>query len=200
MFSRYARTGDRTTKNTLLFLGELIRSPQSVSAVAPSSKTLAALMTAELQGFSRPVIELGPGTGVFTQALLERGVPETRLGLVELNERFCERLRTAYPSAKVRQVKAEQLASVDFGFDTAPMAVVSGLPLLSFSPRCRYKVLSQAFSVLGQGAAFYQFTYGLTCPISDRILDRLNLKATRIGTALANVPPASVYRIKRKSD
>lgn len=199
MLSRNARTGDRPSKNTLLFLGELIRSPQSVSAVAPSSKTLAALMTAELQGCSRPVIELGPGTGVFTQALLDRGVPESRLGLVELNERFCRRLRASYPNAKVHQVKAEQLATVDFGFDVPPMAVVSGLPPLSFSPRCRYKILSQAFQVLGQGAAFYQFTYGLTCPVSDRILDRLNLKATKIGTALANVPPASVYRITRKA-
>lgn len=200
MLSRIVRDNERPTKNTLLFLSELIRSPQSVSAVAPSSKTLASLMTAELQGFTAPVIELGPGTGVFTQALLERGVPENRLALVELNERFCQRLRATYPSAKVRQVRAEQLASVDFGFEAEPMAVVSGLPLLSFSPRCRYKILSQAFSVLGKGAAFYQFTYGLVCPVSDRILDRLDLKATRTGTALANVPPASVYRIVRKSD
>lgn len=197
MLSRKACPNRRPSKNTLLFLGELIRSPQSVSAVAPSSKSLAALMTSELQGFAQPVIELGPGTGVFTRALLDRGIDESRLGLLEINERFCNRLRATFPRAKVRQGRAENLGAIEFGFKTDPMAIVSGLPLLSFSPISRYRIMAQAFSTLGQDAAFFQFTYGLTCPVQDRILDRLGLKATRIGRALANVPPASVYRIVR---
>jgi hypothetical protein len=46
--------------------------------------------------------------------------------------------------------------------------------------------------------AFYQFTYGPRCPVSPLILDRLGLQAEHIGRALANLPPAGIYRISRR--
>lgn len=84
-------------------------------------------------------------------------------------------------------------------FDGAPVgAVVSGLPLLSMKPRKVVGILAGAFGCVQPGGAFYQFTYGPTCPVPRRVLDRLGLKAVRIGRALANVPPAAVYRISRR--
>jgi len=60
-------------------------------------------------------------------------------------------------------------------------------------------LLKGAFERLRADGAFYQFTYGRDAPIARPLLDRLGLKATRIGGTLANLPPAAVYRIRRRS-
>jgi phospholipid N-methyltransferase len=78
-------------------------------------------------------------------------------------------------------------------------AVISGLPLLSMSPKQIMAILSGAFRCLRPGGSFYQFTYMPRCPISRRLLERLGLEATRIGGTLKNVPPAAVYRISRRA-
>jgi phospholipid N-methyltransferase len=83
-------------------------------------------------------------------------------------------------------------------FEGAPVgAVISGLPLLSMPAQTVTDIVSGAFSYVRPGGAFYQFTYGPRCPIPRAILDRLGLKAVRIGGTVRNLPPASVYRISR---
>ena len=78
-------------------------------------------------------------------------------------------------------------------------AVVSGLPLLGMPNDKVAATLSGTFGLLRQGGAFYQFTYGPKCPVSRVVLEPLGLQAVRIGRALANLPPAAVYRIERKA-
>jgi len=75
--------------------------------------------------------------------------------------------------------------------------VISGLPVLSMPPRKVIAILRGAFGYLRPGGAFYQVTYTTRCPIPKPILDRLGLRATRIGSTLRNIPPAAVYRIAR---
>ncbi len=77
-------------------------------------------------------------------------------------------------------------------------AVVSGLPLLSMSPRKITAILAGAFTYMRPGGAFYQFTYGPRCPVPRPILDRMGLKATHIGGTMRNLPPAAVYKISRR--
>jgi phospholipid N-methyltransferase len=67
------------------------------------------------------------------------------------------------------------------------------------SPRKVFAILAAAFGCLRSGGALYQFTYGLSCPVRRPYLDRLGLKAVRVGRAVRNVPPATVYRISRRS-
>ena len=88
------------------------------------------------------------------------------------------------------------MASYDL-FETPLGAVVSGLPLLNFPEKKVSAILAAAFGNLREGAAFYQFTYGMQCPIPRALLDRLGLQANCMGRVLLNVPPASVYRITR---
>ena len=76
-------------------------------------------------------------------------------------------------------------------------AVVSGLPLLAMRPKKVLAVFEGAFRHLREDGAFYQFTYGPRCPISPLILNRLGLRATRIGRVFANMPPAGIYRNPR---
>jgi phospholipid N-methyltransferase len=155
-------------------------------------------MTKEIVPSDGPVLELGAGTGVFTKALLDRGVRESDLTLVEYGSEFAPMLQHRFPDARVLWMDASKLASYDLFPDATVGAVVSGLPLLSMPPRKVMSILSGAFSYVRPTGSFYQFTYGPRCPVSRPVLDRLGLKARRIGGTVRNLPPAAVYRITRR--
>ena len=188
-----------TIADAFIFARAWASHPFRVGAIAPSGSALAELITSRVSAHTGPVLELGPGTGVFTRALLVRGVPECEVTLVESSPDFAPLLRHRFPAARLLQVDAVRLARTPPCEDALVGAVVSGLPLLSMSPRAITSVLSGAFARLEPGGSFYQFTYGPRCPVPRRVLDRLGLKATRIGRTLRNVPPAAVYEVTRRS-
>jgi phosphatidylethanolamine/phosphatidyl-N-methylethanolamine N-methyltransferase len=185
-------------REALSFFRAWTLNPRQIGAIAPSGAALADLITREITPASVPVIELGPGTGVFTYALLARGVAQRDLTLVEYGADFVDLLQTRFPQARVLRMDAARLGRHDL-FDPATVgAVVSGLPLLNMSSRKIFGIVAGAFDYLRPGGAFYQITYGPCCPVPRRLLDRLGLKATHLGRALPNVPPANVYRITRR--
>lgn len=183
----------------ILFAKAFAAAPRIVSAIAPSGPALAKLITSEVDPRRGPVLELGPGTGVFTEALVARGVAESDLTLVEYGSEFATHLEARFPAARILRVDAANLASRDLFSDRKAGAIVSGLPMLSMSPRKIAAILSGAFVHLRPGGALYQFTYGPRCPIPRPLLDRLGLKAAFVGRAMLNVPPAAVYRITRRA-
>jgi phosphatidylethanolamine/phosphatidyl-N-methylethanolamine N-methyltransferase len=176
-----------------------IRNPLRVAAVAPSGAAVAALMTQDITAQSGPIIELGPGTGPFTYALLDRGLREQDLTLIEYGSDFVRLLQERFPRARVLWMDAAWLDKYKLFEDATVGAVISGLGILTMPPYKVVAILSGAFRYLRPNAAFYQITYGPRCPIPDAILDRLDLKATCVGQTLRNVPPASVYRITRRN-
>jgi phospholipid N-methyltransferase len=179
------------------FFRAFLANPRTVGAIAPSGAALAEAITSEISPASAPVIELGPGTGAFTQRLIERGVPEDRLALIEYGPKFAKLLAERYSQAQVLRMDATRLKRVELFAEEKAGAVVSGIPLLSMSARQMIAILGGAFHHLRPDGAFYQFTYSPLCPVPRAILERLSLKATRIGRALVNVPPAGIYRITR---
>jgi phosphatidylethanolamine/phosphatidyl-N-methylethanolamine N-methyltransferase len=180
------------------FFRSWVADPRRVGAVAPSGDSLSRLITKEIHPSDGPVLELGAGTGTFTRALLARGIRESDLTLVEYGSDFMRILQLRFPRARVLWMDASQLANYDMFPGATVGAVVSGLPLLSMSPRKVMSILSGAFSHVRPAGSFYQFTYGPRCPVPRPILDRLGLKATRIGATVRNIPPAAVYRITRR--
>lgn len=184
--------------DALRFFRAWVGNPLGVAAVAPSGEALARLMTQEIRPANGPILELGAGTGVFTRALLARGVRESDLTLVESGSDFMRLLQLRFPQARVLWMDAGHLANYALFDGSGAGAVVSGLPLLSMSPRKVMAILSGALSHMRPGASFYQFTYGPRCPVPRAILDRLGLKATRVGRTIRNLPPAAVYRISRR--
>jgi phospholipid N-methyltransferase len=183
---------------SLSFFLAWLSDPLRVGAVSPSSPALADAITAEITPACAPVIELGPGTGVFTRSLIRRGIPEERLVLIERGPLFARRLQRSFPRARVLHMDALRLRDVDPFDSERAGAVVSGLPLLLMPPRSLLALLEGAFERLRPEAAFYQFTYGLEPPVPRRVLDRLGLEIERAGGTFANVPPAAVYRIRRR--
>lgn len=181
------------------YLRAWLANPLKIGAVAPSGPALASLITREISADHGRILELGPGKGVFTQALLDRGVPETSLVLVEQSAAFARLLCKRFPQALVEVMDADRLERLASVFRDAPAgAVVSGLPLLTMPAHKVDAILAGAFAHIRLGGSFYQFTYAPRCPVSKSMLGRRGLAAERIGGALRNFPPATVYRITRQ--
>lgn len=182
------------------FFKAWLSDPVRVASVAPSSPSLADLITSEIRPDGAPVLELGPGTGAFTRALLARGVGEADLVLVEYGSDFARDLSLRYPEARVLWMDAARLATDPSVIGPrAPGAAVSGLPVLTMRADKQRAILDGVFRAMRPGAALYQFTYMPVCPIRAEVLDALDLEAVRIGGTLRNLPPASVYRVARRA-
>jgi phosphatidylethanolamine/phosphatidyl-N-methylethanolamine N-methyltransferase len=174
------------------FLRTWIEKPLSMGAVTPSGKALARTMAGFVDpSVPGPIIELGPGTGPVTEALVARGIDPSRLVLVEFDPTFCRILRGRYPTATVIQGDAYGLRRLlDTLLTTPAAAVVSGLPLFTKPMRTRLRLLHEAFALMMPGAPFVQFTYAAYSPI-PKALQRVTSQASeRIWT---NIPPARVW-------
>lgn len=179
------------------FFKAWLASPLKVASVVPSSEALAQAITTDVEPDAGPVLELGPGTGVFTRAILARGVRPENLTLVETSPEFSAKLRNEFPGVRILTLDATQLVEARI-YDGQPLhAVISGLPLLSMKRDKVAAVLRGVFHYLQPGGSLYQFTYGPVSPISDGTLESLGLTATRVSYTIRNIPPASVYRITR---
>jgi phosphatidylethanolamine/phosphatidyl-N-methylethanolamine N-methyltransferase len=174
------------------FIRSWIERPLSIGAVTPSSRVLARAMAAYVDpNASGPVIELGPGTGPVTEALLAQGIASSRLVLVEFNPTFCRLLRQRYPDASVVQGDAYSLKRLLGGKLAEPAAaVVSGLPLITKPLQTRLRLLYEAFALMLPGAPFVQFTYATMPPI-PKALDRVRAEASE--RIWMNIPPARIW-------
>jgi phosphatidylethanolamine/phosphatidyl-N-methylethanolamine N-methyltransferase len=174
------------------FLRSWIEKPLHMGAVMPSGRVLARTMASYVDVESdAPVVELGPGTGAITNALIARGVDQKRLVLVEYNPGFCALLRDRYPQAKIIQGDAYRLRdSLREVLAQPASAVVSGLPLVTKPMQTRLRLIRDAFLALAPGAPFVQFTYSVAPPI-PRSLPGVSTEASE--RVWINLPPARVW-------
>jgi phosphatidylethanolamine/phosphatidyl-N-methylethanolamine N-methyltransferase len=174
------------------FLRSWIEKPLHMGAVMPSGRVLARTMAQYVDiNSSGPVVELGPGTGAITNALIEHGIDQKRLVLVEYNPGFCALLRDRYPQAKVVQGDAYALRDSLWDVLKSPAsAVVSGLPLVTKPMLTRLKLIRDAFAALSPGAPFVQFTYSVAPPIPKSLPGVSTQASERIWM---NLPPARVW-------
>jgi phosphatidylethanolamine/phosphatidyl-N-methylethanolamine N-methyltransferase len=173
---------------------EFLRHPMLTGAIAPSSPRLAQTMTAGL-GLERAanVAELGPGTGVFTEAILALLRPEARLTAVEINPRFAGELRSRFPQVDVVTGSAERFAleSVD--------VVVSGLPWTAMTANRQERILDTLTASLAPNGRFTTFAYAHAAwtPPARRFAASLRSRfavVERTPVVWGNLPPAFVYR------
>jgi phosphatidylethanolamine/phosphatidyl-N-methylethanolamine N-methyltransferase len=179
------------------FLRSWIERPLAIGAVTPSGKMLARTMASYVDPNSDgPVVELGPGTGPVTEALVEAGVAPSRLVLVEFNPSFCRILKSRYPEATLVQGDAYGMRRLLESLLLQPAAAfVSGLPLITKPIKMRWRLLRDAFDLMLPGAPFVQFTYSVASPVPKRIGGFTAEASERIWM---NIPPARVW-VYRKS-
>lgn len=180
------------------FLRSWFERPLVTGAVAPSGKMLAQTMASYVDARRPgPVIELGPGTGPVTEALIGRGIPPERLVLVEYNPDFCELLRRRFPRAVIVRGDAYDVADTLAEVVREPCAgILSSLPLFTKPLDQRLALLSSSLDMLHPGAPFVQFTYAIVPPIPARSRDYVATASERIWR---NMPPARVWVYRRRS-
>jgi phosphatidylethanolamine/phosphatidyl-N-methylethanolamine N-methyltransferase len=174
------------------FIASWLQNPMKVGAVSPSGRALARAVAAEVDpSIPGPIVELGPGTGPVTEALIERGIAPERLILVEYDPEFCTLLRRRFPGATVVQGDAYSLGNTLAGIVKEPLAAIAScLPLMTRPLSVRVRLLNAAIRMLRPGAPFVQFTYAMNAPIPSR---QRRYRITSSPRIWKNLPPARVW-------
>ena len=180
------------------FLKSWAGKPLTTGAVAPSGRDLARLMAAQVEpGRSGRILELGPGTGVVTEALLGRGIHADRIVSVEYNADFVRLMHERFPGVTVVRGDAYALsADPAIGTDQPLASIVSSLPLLSRPGPDRRALIMRALEMLEPGAPFIQFSYGLLPPVRA---DDGSFTVEKSRWVWRNIPPARVWIYRRKT-
>jgi phospholipid N-methyltransferase len=189
--------------DTGLFFARFVQHPWRVGAVAPSSRRLAARAVAPLPDTGHPVVELGPGTGAFTDAIQERLGGRGYHLAVEVDATFAAVLHRRHPRVDVAIADAARLPALlaSRGLPAADV-VVSGLPWVAFSPARSARILAAVASAMTAQAALTTFAYIHTRWAAPARRVRTELARTfeelLLGrTVWANLPPAFVYYARR---
>ena len=185
----------RNPLDELRFLKSLVTRPRAIGAIAPSSPALARKIAQQVDPtVPGTVLELGPGTGVVTEALIARGIAVERLIAVEADPDLAQLMRERFPALRVVEGDAFDLDRTLPPDASGPLAAtISGLPLLNFPQAQRRALIMAALARMPAGGPLVQFSYGFTAPVPADHAISVELAAL----VLANLPPARVWLYRR---
>ena len=185
-----------------LFIKQFLSNPISTGAIHPSSEQLADLITetAELKKRST-IVEIGSGTGVFTEKICEKKNEKANFFVIELNPLFVKQTKNRCPNVKVFEGSAENINTYlsEQGYSGCE-CIISGLPWASFSSEMQDKILQSLYDSMVPGAVFLTFSYwqSLITPSGRRFRTKLTDKfgsVQKTKVVWKNVPPAFVYSV-----
>lgn len=176
------------------FTGQSLKNIIKVGSIFPSSSFLAKRM---IKGIKSPIIlELGPGTGVFTKEILKNLPEDGRLISIESNDIFASHLRDQIKDKRLKVITGDaamlNLFLKEEGIDKVG-CVISGLPLGNFKKETNHEILREVFKCLEDGGSFIQFEYILSAIRSVKKF----FPAISISYEILNLPPAFVMRCKK---
>ncbi|WP_137129929.1 phospholipid N-methyltransferase PmtA [Rhizobium sp. FY34] len=166
--------------------------PKSVGAILPTSGVTARRMASIITPQSGlPVLELGPGTGIITKAILQKGIAQENLVSVEYSTPFYQHLTKTFPRVNFINGDAFDLDKTLGNFrDQQFDCVISAIPLLSFPMQKRIDLLEDLLDRMPRGRPMMQITYGPISPIVARP-DRYQIK--HFDFVVRNIPPAQLW-------
>ena len=183
-----------------MFYKKWLDRAKTIGAIAPTGAVMARKMASLVRPDSDlPVLELGPGNGIITKMILQRGINPGKLVSVEYSENFLPDLRNRYPGVNfvhgdalnIRQISQERRIDK---FDT----IISALPLLNFSLIKRLRFLDRMLDLLEPGRPVIQFSYGPQAPIPVRNKPHSRpYVVTPVGMVFRNLPPARLWAYTR---
>lgn len=187
----------RIADDLRFFRGWLDR-PKTTGSIMPTSWTMAKRMASVANPDSPlPVLELGPGTGVITRAILAQGIAPQRLVSLEYSIEFFDQLRQEMPDVNFINGDAFDLnRSLGVYADAQFDCVISALPLLNFPVPSRIALMEDLLRRVPAGRPVIQFSYGLN-PSVPR--GGGNYTVDRYDVVYRNVPPARLWVYRSKS-
>ena len=180
----------------LRFIRGMMSTPRTVGAIMPTSGRMAARMAAVIDtGSGLPVLELGPGTGVITKAILDKGVKPEDLVSVEYSSEFVRHLRGKYPGVNFINGDAFSLAETLKNYRGQKFdCVISGIPLLNFPMHQRVTLIEDLLRLIPVGRPVVQFSYGPISPVVARP-DSYTIK--HFDFVVRNIPPAQIWHYRK---
>lgn len=193
----FARTAAKHFDEEIRFFKTWIDKPKALGAVLPTSNATARRMASVIDaGSSDPVLELGPGTGVITKAILARNVDPEELYSVEHTEAFLPKLRSQFPDVNIIHGDAFQLDEAlpdmkgrKFG------TIISAVPLLNFPAGQRVGFMHDLLGRLNPGRPVVQISYGALSPVPT---DRETYSVEPLDWMLRNIPPARLWVFRKR--
>ncbi|APO73199.1 ribosomal RNA methyltransferase protein [Rhizobium etli 8C-3] len=189
------RLGKKFDEEIRFFKG-MMQGPKTVGSIVPTSSITARKMASIVNlNSGLPVLELGPGTGAITKAILGRGVKPENLVAIEYSTDFYEHLVRLYPSVRFINGDAFNLDKTlgdlkDQTFDS----VVSAVPLLNFPMQARIALLESLLDRIPAGRPVVQISYGPVSPIIARP-ERYHIQ--HFDFIVRNIPPAQLWIYRR---
>ncbi|MDB5524154.1 MAG: methyltransferase protein [Rhizobium sp.] len=178
------------------FIKGMISQPKTVGAIMPTSTRMANRMASIIDtGSGLPVLELGPGTGVITKAILARGVTPENLVSIEYSTSFVQHLRGKYPGVNFINGNAFDLKESLKDFQDQKFdCVISGIPLLNFPMHQRVSLIENLLDLMPAGRPIVQFSYS---PMSPVIARPDIYKIEHFDFIVRNIPPAQIWHYKK---
>lgn len=171
------------------FLREFIAHPRQTGALFPSSRALARRMAGQVPEGKGIVVELGPGLGSVTAALVARGIPQGHIWAIEFSPRLAEKLRQRFPGVHVIEGDASHLSQLIEPGAEPIRAIVSSLPLRSLPKQTVGSIFSELLKVASPKTVYVQFTYHFRSACSRLPLDFVPCHHSFVPF---NLPPARV--------
>ena len=180
-------------KDFLLFVSNFVKNPLGTGAIAPSSRFLTEEITSKIDfENSRNIVELGPGLGTFTKAILKKSKESARIFSFEVNKDFCSHIGKAVIDNRLVIINesAENIGASLKKFRVREAdCVVSGLPFLDFPEAKKRKIIKEVKNSLGNRGRFILFQYTSRL---GKLLES-NFRKVERSFVLINMPPAFVY-------
>jgi phospholipid N-methyltransferase len=190
--------GTSLREHVLLF-SRFLRSPRTIGAVTASSRALAQAMVSGLDlAHARHIIELGPGTGVFTAAIVDQVSLGTRVLAVDIDPEFVRRLKGRWPEIESVCDSAERLCDLAAERGMLPVDhIVSGLPFVSLPVAMTRQIIDSITAALRPGGTFttFQYMHAYRLPSAAAFRARMSAKIGRpphVRLCVRNFPPALV--------
>lgn len=184
---------ENTKKNKGNFLKTFFKERKQVGALAPSSKFLVKKMCDKIDfSTAKNIVELGPGTGVFTEEILKRANPDCKIFVIELNTEFYEFLKNKFSDPRLILLceSADALDTIIQSHGVTEVdAILSSLPLAVIPDQIRKRIIIQAHNALRPGGVYVQYQYSLN---AKKLLE-MKFGKLQMGFVAINIPPAFVY-------
>ncbi len=190
--------------HTRMFIKQFITKTASTGAIVPSSDELAKRMVEfAAPGPDAVIAEYGPGTGVFTNRILQSLQPGQKFFAIEVNEDFAAALKNRFPDLHIYTDCASNVATccLHEGVDKID-CFISGLPWAIFPEELQHKILRGMVEVMADGGTFVTFAYlqGLVMPAGKRFKHNVKQYFSHVessGVIWKNLPPAIIYRCRK---